>query len=105
MIPPLNVGKCAIEQNQYVACSDRSDYIKYAHTLHLPQEDTLDPTLIPGQQSLERFQIVPSDNHVLALFGVVCILLLQHPVGDFQVVVDYLVFSDPFKYRHLCSLL
>ena len=67
--------------------------------------DALDLPLIPGQQSLERLQIVPTDNHVVAPVGVVCILFLQNPVGDFQVVVDYLVFSDPFKCGHLCDLL
>ena len=62
--------------------------------------DTLDLSLVPGQQGLERIKIVTSDNHVLACFGVVCILLLQHPVGDFLVVVDDLAFPDPFKSGH-----
>ena len=67
--------------------------------------DALDLPLIPGQQGLERLQIVSTDNHVVAGLGVVCILFLQNPVGDFQVVVDYLAFADPFKCGHLCDLL
>ena len=62
--------------------------------------DALDLPLIPGQQSLERLQIVPTDNHVFARLGVVCILFLQYPVGDLQVMVDYVVLADPFKCGH-----
>ena len=67
--------------------------------------DALDLSLIPGQQGLECFQIIPTDNHVFACLGVICILLLQYPVRDLQVVVDYFVFSNPFKCGHLCDLL
>jgi len=62
--------------------------------------DALDLPLVSGQQGLERLQVVAPDDHVLAAPGVVCISLLQHPVGHLQVVVDYLVFSDPFKCGH-----
>jgi hypothetical protein len=70
--------------------------------------DTLHLALIFGQQCLECLQIIPPDNHVVALLRVVCVPLLQYPVRHLLVMVDNLVFPDPFKCWHvgvprLCS--
>ena len=69
--------------------------------------NTLHPALIPGQQGLERLQVVAPDDHVfaavvrggLAVF-VEAVLALQHPEGDLLVVVYHFFFSNPFKGGH-----
>ena len=79
--------------------------------------DALDFSFILGQQRLERLQVIPVDNHVLAaiilamLTGFIkAVLTLQNPIGHFLVMVDHLIFSNPFKgghgyFLHRCRIL
>jgi len=62
--------------------------------------DTLHLALILGQQGFEGSQIIPVNNHVPALIGVIGIVDVQHLERDFQVVVDDLIFPNPFQYGH-----
>ena len=69
--------------------------------------DALDAALVLGQQGFERLQIVAPDDLVpVRVFRAglaaakVGVLMLQHPVGHLQMVIDHLIFSDPFKRRH-----
>ena len=69
--------------------------------------DALDAPLIPGQQCFQGFQIVAPDDHIFAavIFVVLsifikAILALQHPKRYFLMVIDDLVFSNPFKCWH-----
>lgn len=84
--------------------------------------DALHPALIPGQQGLQRVQIIPVDNHVFAAvapqggfscaFGAIhllpgvlavfvkAVLPVKHPERHFLMVVDDLLFSNPFQCRH-----
>ena len=68
------------------------------------QEKTYVFSTVSEQERLQRLKIVVSDNHVLA--AVVRVRLpvrikavppLQHPIRHLLVVVDYFIFSDPFK--------
>ena len=69
--------------------------------------DALHPALIPGQQGLQRVQIIPVDDHifttvilgVLAVF-VKTILPVKHPERYLLMVVDDLLFSNPLQCRH-----
>ena len=69
--------------------------------------NALHPALIPGQQGLQCVQIVPVDDHILTavVLGVLAILVkavlaFQHPEGHLLMMVDDLLFSNPFQCRH-----
>ena len=69
--------------------------------------DALHPALIPGQQSLQRVQIIPVDDHVFAavILGMLAILVktilpVKHPERHFLMVVDDLLFSNPLQCWH-----
>ena len=64
-------------------------------------------SLIPGQQCFEGFQIVPVDNHILAavILGVLAVFIktilpVKYPEGHLLMVVDDLLFSNPFQCWH-----
>ena len=69
--------------------------------------DALHLALVLGQQGFQRLQIVAVDNHVFAavVLGVlsgfiIAVLALQHPIRHLLVVIDHLIFSNPFKCWH-----
>ena len=69
--------------------------------------NTLDLSLIAGEQGFQGFKIVAFDNHVLAavVFGmlpgfIVAVFTIQHPERHFQMMIDDFVFSNPFQCRH-----
>ena len=63
--------------------------------------DALHLSLEPGQQRLQRVQVVPVDDHVPVRIIPEGILLLQHPERHIQMMIDNLVLPNPIQRRHL----
>ena len=72
--------------------------------------NTLHPPLVSGQQRFQGLQIVAPDDHILTAVVLVVLAALiiavptfQYPKRYFLMMVDHLIFSDPFKCWHGCS--